>query len=636
MKKTAIILIAAVALGACQVFTPAPPTATPIPPTATPVPPTELTVCLGTEPESLYPYRGVSRAAQVVMQVIFDVPLDWRSAEPSAVILEKIPNLADSSAYFSPVGVSAGDVVLNTAGEVISLQSGVQVFPTGCTSPDCAVTWDGSTPVQMDQLTANFQLKPGLVWSDGLPLKASDSEYAFTLASDPATPTSKLAVDKTAAYRAVDDLNVQWVSKPGFAADDIADYFWLPLPEHAWGATSAADLLTADAANRSPVGWGPYMLETWTAGQGMRLVKNPSYFRAGEGLPFFDILNFKFIGRLDGTAALDAIAGCDLVDASALNVESLTALQPGLEGSGYRLVSHESRQLELLAFGITPASYDDNYYPHGVDRPDIFGDARTRQAIAACIDRQGIADNLLDGLAGVANSWLPASDALLAGVALAQYPYDPNGASALLDEAGWRDLDQNPATARAHGGNVRVPFGTPLELSLLAGASALQGEIANKIASDLNTCGIQVNVTQLPANELFKAAPDGPVFGRQFDMALLPVEVGSGMRCDLFTTAEIPTAANMWIGSQTGGANYFGYSNPAYDSECARLKNAGLDSGIYSQSSTVLLQTLNADLPFIPLFHFPQGSLVRDGICMPEDLQDGQIEAFKLCSGTES
>ena len=92
----------------------------------------------------------------------------------------------------------------------------------------------------------------------------------------------------------------------------------------------------------------------------------------------------------------------------------------------------------------------------------------------------------------------------------------------------------------------------------------------------------------------------------------------------------------MWIGSQTGGANYFGYSNPAYDSECARLKNAGLDSGIYSQSSTVLLQTLNADLPFIPLFHFPQGSLVRDGICMPEDLQDGQIEAFKLCSGTES
>ena len=146
MKRTAIIIIVlAFAVSACQVLSPVPPTATPIPPTPTPIPPKELTVCLGSEPESLFPYKANSADAKLVMQAIFDGPIDIINGAPVPVILEKIPNLADGSAYFTPVAVAAGDVVINTAGYLVSLQAGVQVFPTGCTSPACAVTWDGVT-----------------------------------------------------------------------------------------------------------------------------------------------------------------------------------------------------------------------------------------------------------------------------------------------------------------------------------------------------------------------------------------------------------------------------------------------------------------------------------------------------------
>ena len=111
----------------------------------------------------------------------------------------------------------------------------------------------------MDQLTATYKLKPGLTWSDGQPLKASDSVYSFNVASDPAAPVVKHSSDLTFTYTATDDLTIQWVSKPGLADDHFENYFWMPLPEHAWGAYSTAELLEAEDVNFAPIGWGAYI-----------------------------------------------------------------------------------------------------------------------------------------------------------------------------------------------------------------------------------------------------------------------------------------------------------------------------------------------------------------------------------------
>ena len=163
----------------------------------------------------------------------------------------------------------------------------------------------------------------------------------------------------------------------------------------------------------------------------------------------------------------------------------------------------DSSEFEFLAFGITPASYDDNYYPYGSDRPDIFGNVNTRRAIALCIDRQGILDELTGGIAGVSNTYLAEDDPLLSGLSLTDYTYNPEQGKSLLAEVGWQDYDQNPETPLTMmATNTSVPYGTNFSINLYTSDAALRGMLAERIAGDLSECGIEAAVYQQPIQEL--------------------------------------------------------------------------------------------------------------------------------------
>jgi len=591
------------------------PTATPVIPTSIPV--TELTICLGYEPRSLYPYQASSQAAQEVLQAIYDGPIDiLNSGQIEPVILKKMPEFSDNTAFFTPVSVSEGDQVINTQGDLVALKPGTRVFPGGCTSPTCAVAWDGTSDLQVNQLTATFELLGGLKWSDGQPLTASDSLYAFVVASDPATPINKWAIDQTDSYTVVNDTTVMWVGKPGLVTDAFEQYFWAPMPEHAWGGYSASELLDVEEVNRSPLGWGAYVVDEWQSGAFIRLHKNPYYFRADEGLPLTDFVTYKFLVNAEPDAVLQvAEAECDIVSSTALDLQDIIYLTEHVQNSNFSLETIQPTEVEMLAIGITPSSYDDSYYPYGGDRPDIFGDVRTRQAIANCIDRDTINNKLLGGAVEIADSLLGAGHPLLDGVALTTYPYDPTLGISLLEQVGWHDLDINPDTPITASGVNNVPQGTAFEVSLLISESSLRGEIASEIKIGLANCGIKVNISQLPASELYQPGPDGPIFGRQFDLALLSWQTGGSFDCGLFTTSEIPTDANYWIGEKTGGANYYGFSNLSYDENCTQSAQGGMDAAASIQAERNALQILNNELPFIPMYFHPSSFLKSKDVC---------------------
>ena len=255
-----------------------------------------LTICLGYEPESLYLYATRSQAARDVLQAIYDGPFDEIDGKTQPVILQSLPEVS-----YAQVIAQAGMRVADIHGKAVVLQAGTQVFPSGCHQADCAVIWNGSSALQLDQPSATFRLRDGLTWSDGQPLTAADSLYSYQLASDPATPGDKSTVEQTETYRKLDETSLQWTGLPGLATDTYEAYFWTPLPQHAWGKYSAAELLSADASARKPLGWGAYVLDDWKAGEYIRLVKNPHYFRAGEGLPKFDTLVFKITDNYGDT-----------------------------------------------------------------------------------------------------------------------------------------------------------------------------------------------------------------------------------------------------------------------------------------------------------------------------------------------
>ena len=618
-KKISVLLLAALIgsfyLSGCNLMRLLNPEPTPIPPTPEPL--TELTVCLGYEPRSLYPYQASSQAAQEVLQAIYDGPIDvLSSGQTEPVILKKMPSLSDGSARFTPVPVSKGDEVVNTYGDLVALQPGTRVFPSGCTSPTCAAAWDGTSELQVDQLTAAFELLDGLKWSDGQPLAMSDSLYAFQVASDPATPTSKRTVDQTASYTVVDDTTIEWVGKPGLVTDAFEQYFWAPMPEHAWGEYSADQLLEVEEVNRSPLGWGAYVVDEWQPGAFIRLQKNPYYFRADEGLPLTDIITFKFLANAElDIILLAAESECDIVSPTALDLRDVIYLTENVQNADFSLEALQPTEIEMLAIGIKPYAYDDYYYPYGVDRPDIFGDNRTRQAIAHCMDRDMIRNKLLGGAVEVPDSILSADQHLLDGVSLTPYPYDPTLGISLLEQVGWNDLDLNPETPLTAVNVYNVPQGTEFEVGLLISESPLRGEIAAEIAAGLANCGVKVNISQVPASELYQPGPDGLIFGRQFDLALLSWKTSGRFDCGLFTTSEIPTDVNYWMGEKTGGANYYGFSNPSFDETCALGAQGGLDAAVSIQAEQNALQILNNELPFIPVYFHPASFLKSADVC---------------------
>ena len=178
-KAVSIVFILSLAvLSACQGLTLAEPTATPIPPTPTPLPPTELTICTGSEPESLYPYGLSSRISSSILQAIYEGPFDEVDGQYVPVMLISMPDYSNGGASFTAMTVKEGDQVIDIYGNLVALAAGDSIFPSGCTNVSCAITWDGAAPFQMDQPVVKYQLVPGLTWSDGQPLTAADSVSA--------------------------------------------------------------------------------------------------------------------------------------------------------------------------------------------------------------------------------------------------------------------------------------------------------------------------------------------------------------------------------------------------------------------------------------------------------------------------
>jgi len=143
----------------------------------------------------------------------------------------------------------------------------------------------------------------------------------------------------------------------------------------------------------------------------------------------------------------------------------------------------------------------------------------------------------------------------------------------------------------------------------------LRTDIAVEIAANLSACGVKVNLKPTPLADLYQPAPDGPLFGRNFELALLSFQTGSAFDCRWFSADEIPAESNYWLGSSTGGANFFGYQSPEYDMLCAQHLRSGMDSAAESASLQNAISILSNDLPVIPLFFHPRALLVRNTLC---------------------
>jgi len=598
-----------------------------------------LTICLGDEPDSLFLYSKHSQAANLIIQAIYDGPIDIENGVPQPVILEKIPNFENGSAFFTPLEVNEGDDIINSAGEVVQLKAGVEIFPAGCTSPHCAVRWDGDSPLRMDFVTAEYELIPGLKWSDGQPLQASDSVYSYNLASDPETRASKDNIEQTATYIAVDDVTLQWTSKPGLVIDAFENYFWTPLPEHVWKKYNSDDLFSAEEVNRTPIGWGAFQVDEWIDGQSLRLTKNPNYFRAGDGLPFFDELVFKFINSFGDTALsnlkFDRVPfrqfnydlgefekeisenGCDLATTTSDLRDQLPVLNILLnyfKDPAIKVLKSGKSEDQMILFNLGGSEED-------ASNPSK--DLNVRKAVDLCLNRSKIISDLSYGLYDLTDL-----EQILNSETNSQEnsanPYDPTSGNALLDRSGWKDNDNNPDTPRISSGVSGVPNGKELGFRFLVEDIDDNLKSSEIVKASLADCGIGINIKPVPPEIFWDARNADSVFHGNYDIAQLTLEAPFSNPCPLFSSKSIPTAENNFL-----GLNFSGFKNEDLDNFCDQFEKTHIRTDRNS-----ILNKMNAiiseNLTVAPLYRYSELMVAQRDFCAEKILSRSNNELSKI------
>jgi peptide/nickel transport system substrate-binding protein len=584
-----LVLTASFLLAACRTaptppdgptVTPAPSTVTPAAPnptasapaarTPTPAGPLELTICLAAEPSSLYRYARPEAGRDHILAALTDGPIVTTNYTHQPVLIDRLPSLAGGDIELRMVDVVPGDMVLDTLGRARPLAEGVTLR----LADGGALTYSGTLPARLPQLVVTFHLRPGLRWSDGAPLTAADSVFAYEVARSPDSfdPMAEAALG-TARYAATGDHTVIWTGLPGNLDPQAAANFWPPLPRHIFTDKSPVEIADSAEANRAPLSYGPFAMVEWVAGKRLVVERNPLYWRASEGLPRPDRVTYRFVAGASQAISELRTGGCDLVPSGmGLNAGDRPA-------DGLVHYSAAGTTLLHLDFNLAPAA---DYA--GAASTGLFQDAGLRQAFAYCLDRQTLGDGQPPPAA-----YLPRTHPQYAADAV-EYPFNPAQGRQLLADRGWSDTN---------GDGVVDKDGQPLTLSLASGEAqaALMPAIQGQLRAN---CGIAVEPRLLTRGELEGDWPQGVIFGRRFDLAVFGWRIGLAPACELFTTGQIAAPEN------PSGANDTGYSSPEFDAACRPT--------VLADDQGAAQRIFARDLPMLPLFFQPQRAATRPGV----------------------
>ncbi|MEL7636647.1 MAG: hypothetical protein AAGU03_02690, partial [Anaerolineaceae bacterium] len=272
------------------------------------------------------------------------------------------------------------------------------------------------------------------------------------------------------------------------------------------------------------------------------------------------------------------------------------------------LIAENWEPIQQLVFGIQPAAYDDGLYSQWTnERQDIFGSPETRKAIAACLDANSLVREYLSER--IPENLIPTEESLSTVNA------DPND---LLEEIGWVYTISDQGNFRVARNVLNVLDGTPLSLSLLTGQSLVDRHIAEKIVARLGQCNIPVAILSAALEELYRPGPEGSLFGRNFDLALVSWQTEHNNLCQLYTSNQIPSSINSWVGT-----NLAGLSSEEFDEACWAISTR--NPGVERQDDTDLMAEY---LPAIALMPHYRLWVASTRVNLPENTNFSDLWKF--------
>ena len=426
-----------------------------------------------------------------------------------------------------------GNIVLFLAAEEPTLENG-------------GVAKDGKSVI--------WKLKQNVQWSDGTPFKAEDVVFTYEFVSNPDVgATTAGAYELVESVEAIDDYTV----KVNFKQINPAWFLvfmgveGMILPKHMFEAYNGRDAREAPA-NLMPVGTGPFQAKSFKPGNTVIYQPNPRYRD-------IDTLSFRRIelkGGGDATSAARAVLQTGDADfAYGIQVEAPILKQLEAAAQGQVVTSFGARVERILINFTNPHKETKAGERASVEfLHPFFNDPQVRQAFNLTIDRDTIATQLYGPTGKATANFLVAPESYQSSNT--SYSFDLEKAAALLDQAGWKDTNDN---------GIRDKDGMEMKLLFQTSVNSVRQKTQEIIKQALESIEIKVELKSIDPSIYFASNPANTETNAHFYADLQMFMTGNtnpdpGAYMKTYTCDEIAQKTNNW-----SKGNYSRYCNPDYD-----------------------------------------------------------------------
>jgi peptide/nickel transport system substrate-binding protein len=345
--------------------------------------------------------------------------------------------------------------------------------------PGLAERWE----VSDDGLVYTFYLRHDVKFHDGTPFNAQAVQFNLDRIADPQTQSRK-AKSMLGPYDhtdIVDDYTVRvYFTEPYAPFLDSASQVYLgmasPTAVEKWGVEYQLH----------QVGTGPFMFKEYVPNDHLTLVRNPDYAWAPavythSGPAYLDEIEFRFY--------IDPAVRALALESGEANVMGEVPPQ-----DAKRLENNGQFTLYQVPIPGQPLQFFLN-----TEKPPT-DDLRVRKALLYATDRQAIIDTIFQGYSPVAYGPLNASTVGFDPQIQNTYPYDPEQAVALLEQAGWTDTN---------GDGIREKDGQPLVLRAYLMTWGYLPEAGQMLKAQLKSIGVDLQTEVLAYPAAVEAAGRG-------------------------------------------------------------------------------------------------------------------------------
>ena len=382
----------------------------------------------------------------------------------------------------------------------------VRFDETGALTPCLAESWS----VSDDHLTWTFRIREGVRFSNGddmtPDLVKASLERTFAMSDRAATFFEPAAITVNGQ-----DLSITTTEPIAILPGSLADPLFLIVNTNVDDSTFAT---------QGPVCTGPYAVESFSPTESCVVVRNEYYWGGEVPLDRVTLLCVD-----DQTTRSMALQTGEIDIAYNLKTENVAEFEGNPD--------IQIQQLESLR--STYAFMNQN---------GPLGDIKLRQALIRGLDRETYCASLLDGGATPGKAPVPPTLDFGFDELTDENAYDPEGARALLAEAGYQDVDGD--------GYVETPSGEPLDLEFVIYTSREElGVYAQAAQASLKDIGIRVTLNTVSYETLLDMRDAG-----QFDLLIWNVLVANTGDPEKYLREN-------WY--SISPSNQAGYNNPEVD-----------------------------------------------------------------------